>query len=236
MDLENLFRWKGELTIKDRNGEPVIVRKRPLVLFQRIIGDADLVKARKEALKASRTLRRTLRDETSDNAIAMLPDYKTMDKEALKNMTTVAEALILRRQAANLVPAAKEIKPPGSNATLEQQEEYEAALEKSSEDYTKAINEKLQELMELRLKELSEMNRDHLAKTFLGATIDSLCQAEMLNVFNNWCTYLGTYSDKAMTKRAFKSYQTFDNSATELKDQVIRGYLMLEMGGEDLKN
>jgi len=236
MDLEKLFLWKGEITIKDRSGEPVIIRTKPLVLYQRVIGDADLVHARKQALKASRKLRKSLRDQTSDSAASMLPDYESAEPKLLCNMIVMAEALSLRRQATELVSRPKEPKSPKSGATLEDQEKYEAKLEENTKVYLDDINTKIRELMDKRIEELKAMDNKLLPDIFLNATINSLCQAEMLNVFNSWCAYLGTYSDRNITKRAFKAYNSFDNSATELKEQVIRGYLSLEMGGEDLKN
>lgn len=236
MDLNQLFKWKGELVIKDKKGEPVIVRKHPLTLYQRVLGDADLTTVRKKALKASRKLRRELLDLNSDAHLAMIPEYETMDDTILRNAVILSEALEIRRLAIDTVQEPKEPRELTTGASLEEQEDYEEALEKYRDDLNTAINERSTEIMQHRSEELTELDRDALVEAYTKGMSNALCRTEMVNVYNSWCAYLGTFSDKATTKRAFKSYQEFDNVAPELKGQVISGYLQLEVEGNDLKN
>ena len=125
MDLNQLFKWKGELVIKDKNGEPVVVGKRTLILYQRVLGDADLTTVRKKALKASRKLRRELLDSDSDAHLAMIPEYETMDDNILRNAVILSEALEIRRVAMDTAQKPKEPKELVVGASLEEQEDYE---------------------------------------------------------------------------------------------------------------
>lgn len=236
MNLEDLFKWKGKLTILDAAGEPVIVRKKPLVLYQRVVGDAELMTARKKALASSKRLRRNLRDEASEDALTLLPDHERLSQEALSTMLVLAETLTLRRVADKRAKKPKRPAKPKSDATLEQQEKYETALDEYATKAAQAIEEELRKLIESRRNEALEMEHDVLINLFLEATIDSLCRTEMLRVFNSWCSFYGTYSDKAMTKRSFKSFKSFENATPELREQIIGGYVTLEIGGKDLKN
>jgi len=236
MNLSELFKWTGELTIKDRNGEPVIVRKRPLVLYQRVVGDNDLALARKMALKASRGLRKELRDETSSSHAAMIPDSESLSDEVLANMVILADSPEIRRLANAQADKPREPLEPKQEASLEVQEEYEVELEEYKLAVAKAVEDKLREIIDARSAELGKLSREELSTMFLESTIKSICQAEMLKVFNNWCAYLGTYRDSKHTTRAFSSYDEYANVSPELKTQILDGYLTLEINGADLKN
>lgn len=230
MNLDDLFKWKGELEIKDNKGEAVIV------VFQRIVGDAQLVIARKQALKSSATLRKELRQDESDSRIAMVPDHDALDDETLSRMVLLSESMDIRSQATTLADTPKEPKEPGGDATLEQQEEYEASLVAHTKAIEEAVQEKSKELADKRLEELKDVPRKKLVDIFLATVIDSLCRSEMLKTFNCWCAYLGTYKDKRMKTLAFSNYGAFDNASPELKNQILDRYIELELGGTDLKN
>lgn len=236
MNLENLFKWNRELEIKNEDGTTAKIGNKRVILYQRIIGDAELGRARKSALRASRGLRAKLRDESTDERIAMVPDYQDLTETELRNAVILAEGFQIRREAIDTAPQPKLPRELGSSATLEEQEEYEAAQEEYDKAVAKAIDDKAKELIDRRSEELLEIDKETLANNFVNAAIDSLCQGEMLRVFNSWCAFYGTYSDKAMKKRAFKNFDSFDNLSTQLKDQVIGGYTLLQLNGGDLKN
>ena len=236
MDLSTLFRWTGELEVLGRDGEPVMSRNRPLILYQRIIGDADVTIARKHALKASRDLRRLLKDRKSDSYAALVPDYTEMDDTVLRNSVILSEALELRQRALDTIERPRKPLELTSDATLEDRENYLTETEEYDKMVDDLLNEKFEQLAKTRKEQLEQLDKDTLVDLFLVSIVESLCRAEMLRIFNTWCAYLGTYSNKQMNKRAFKSYHNFDNAASELKSLVIGGYMRLEIEGETLKN
>ncbi len=236
MNLENLFKWNNELVIKNSDGTPAKISNKSVILYQRIIGDAELGRSRKSALKSSRRLRASLRDKTTDEHISLIPEYDTLTIDELRNSVILAEGFQIRREATEAASPPKLPKSPKSNATLEEQENYETSMDDYNKKLSKAIDAKTKEIMERRSKELEGVDKDTLSTKFVNAAIDSLCQAEMLRIFNFWCAYFGTYKDKAMRTRAFKSFDSFDNTSTQLKDQIIGGYVLLQLNGEDLKN
>ena len=235
MDLQQLFRWTRELEVLDGNSEVVVLNGKPLVLYQRVIGDADLGIARKNGLKASKTLRAALRDKETDEHIAMLPAYGDAPNHILRNMALYAEALDLRRRAMDIAEQPRKPVKLHSEATLEEQENYEAAMDKYYVDKEELVTEKMKELTTAREAELQTLSKEALIEQFLNSAINSICQRQMLDVFNSWCAYLGTYRGKRMKARAFDNYKSFDNSAPELKSQIIAGYLSLEITGESIK-
>lgn len=236
MELSELFKWKQELPIYDAKGNEVLVRTKPLVVHQKVLGDFDINVARKEALKASRAMRIDLKLATSDSSMALMPDYADADDDTLTNMIVLSEAFEMRRKASSDAKKPKEPRKPGTDATLEEQETYEAAMAEYPAAIAKALDDHVSILIKKRLEALKKFNRKDLESLFVSAVTESLCQAEMLRAFNDWCAYLGTYTDSKCTERAFKSFDEYVNASTELKAQLIMGYTRLEMGGENLKN
>jgi len=234
--LDSLFKWHKELTIKDRSGNSVEINGKPVVVYQRVVGDFEISEARKQALSASRLLRQKLRDPDTPEHNALFPDFNEMDNETIINGIILAEAFSIRNEAEKTYKKPRKPVQPGSDADLEEQENYEVALEKYDDKVEKAIVERTKELIEQKKEELSSKSRQELIDIFTGALINSLCQTEMVRTFNEWCTYLGTYKNKTMTQRAFPSFAAFANSATQLKGQLIDSYLALEIGGKELKN
>lgn len=235
INLDDLFKWKKELTIKDGSGDNVLVKGKPVKVYQRVIGDADLSTARKKGLIASGKLRKELKRTDSDTHIAMLPDYNSLDESVLRSMTVLADAANIRTEAIETYNKPDEPKMP-DDPTLEEQEQYEVAMQEYMDAMDKSITKRMQEIMDQKTEALKQINKDELLERFLESLISSLCRNEMLRVFNSWCAFLGTYKDKSMKKHAFESYAAFDNATPELKEQIINSYITLDIGGEDIKN
>jgi rRNA-processing protein FCF1 len=235
MNLENLFKWDKVLTIKDEDGEVVKIDDEPVILYQRVIGDADLEKARREALRASKRLRKKLKKQNTIEHETMLPDYEEFSNEELKNAIVIAEVADLRQRARNQAQLPTYPSKPDSNASLEAQEAYQEELDTYDKRVEEAVMQELNKLIEQRKKELKGLHKDTLTEVFESSVIDSLCRAEMLEVFNLWQAYLGTFKDEQMTQKAFSSFEAFDNAASHLKQQVVNGYIDLELDGSELK-
>ena len=234
MNLENLFKWNNNFVVKDKQGNPVEVNGEPLTLYQRVVGDAELSEARRQALYESRNLRKALRDEASVEHSTLLPEYEDMSNEELKNAIILTEGGELRRRAEQMADLPKyPVKP--KDGSLEDEEEYQVALDTYEDKKQEAINKQLRKLINRRKEDLKGTHLDNLRKQFIEAVINTISRSKMLETFNYWCAYFGTYKDKAMTKRAFKSFETFDNAATELKEQILNHYIELEFSGGELK-
>lgn len=234
MNLENLFKWSNSFVVRDKQGNEVEIDGEPLTLYQRVVGDAELAEARKNALYASRTLRKALRDEASTEHATLLPEYEDMTNDELKNAIILTEGTTLRRRAEEMADLPKyPVKPKGDS--LEEEEEYQVAVDEYEDKKREEINKQLQKLLDKKKAELKGLHTDTLQEMFIEAVIKTIARSRMLEVFNQWCAYLGTYKDKAMTKRAFKSFEAFDNAATELKEQILEHYIDLEFSGGNLK-
>jgi hypothetical protein len=89
--------------------------------------------------------------------------------------------------------------------------------------------------MEQSRKELSNKSYDWLYGEFINATIDQLCEVELLNKFRTMCVFYGTYLDETLTKKAFSKFEDLDNLPTEIRNEFIEAYIGLEVESPDLK-
>ncbi|GAG01813.1 unnamed protein product, partial [marine sediment metagenome] len=122
-----------------------------------------------------------------------------------------------------------------SDATLEQQEEHQRLEDTFFDRRNEAIKEDTQKLIEQRQVELTSFNRDRIEQIYEDVVINNAAKEAMMTTFNEMMTYLATYNDPKLKKRSFTSYSTFRNANTEVKRQLIEGYLRLEVGGDNLK-
>ena len=236
-NLENLFRWSHKLVINNKAGEPAESKAgKGYVVYQRIIGDNELSIARKMALKASRELRRNLRDVDSPEHAALVPTYEDLNDKELKNAILLASAQKLRQEAIRTAGLPKRPKEIGVDATLEQQEEYEVAVETFETEILELRSKKMTEIADRELKALEGRERDELVMNFVDSMIEGLCSREMLETFNAWCTFYGTYSTKTFKTREFSSFANFSSCVPLVKDQLLSGYIRLDMSGDELKN
>lgn len=234
MKLENLFKWQSSFEVKDENGKVVMDGDKPLTLYQRVVGDAELSEARKNALYASRKLRKELKNEASRDHAILLPDYEDMNKQELQNAIILTDSTQLRRRAEEQADLPKYPTKPKDDS-LEAQEEYQVAIDEYDDKRKEAIDKEVENLIKQRQESLKELTKDELQDLFIESVIRTMARSRMLEEFNKWCAYFGTYEDKAMNRRAFKSFETFDNAAPELKRQILDNYIDLEFSGGELK-
>jgi hypothetical protein len=229
ISVEKLFEWSNKFTIKDR------FNKDKLEVFIRLVGDADLNRARVYGLRKSADMRKKLKDLDSDQRIAYIPDISVIDKDGVIN------TLLLYRSREFATKAVKEVqvkipKEPDSEATLEEQEKYQEFVDNYLDKRQKEIDKYVAKLIESERKKLEERDLESLYKDYENEMINQICNGEMVNKYREFCTFCGTYKDSKFKKRLFESLDEFLNLPSEVKDQLTENYLKLEVGGEDLKN
>lgn len=238
--LEGLFKWTHELVIVDSMGEPVTVqdpktgKQLPVKVYQRIVGDAEVSMARETALRASALKRTELRDPTNLDRILLVPDFERLERDNLISLALLSEVAEIRDMARRDIrfPFPEE---PGIDAALEQQEEYQRLVDTYIERRDEVIKKKAQELLQLRQRELEAMNRQQIERIYEESVINNAARQEMLGTFNEMVTFLATYSDNKFQRRAFTSFSAFRNANSDVKRQLVEGYLNLELQGDKLK-
>jgi hypothetical protein len=229
VDLSKLFNYGDKFSITDRSGKEVVVA------YIRLVGDAELNKARTFALRCSAEFRNKLKDVTSEeNKAYMLGDYSDIKDNELVDMIASYSYQRLAKEA--LKEATVSVpKEPVSDAPLEEQEKYQKEVDNYPIKKMNAVKEKVEELLEELKKVLKKMKREELIKEYETVYINSICEQEMLNKFREMCAYFGCYKDKHYKNKMFSSYETFSNVLPEIKKQIIENYSSVEITSDELK-
>lgn len=227
IDISKLFNWGKEFEIDFKGTK--------LKVYVRLVGDADLNRARVFALRKSAEMRKKLRTDGSDEHMAYIPDFDQIEKDALVGAIIYNQTKDYTLDAIDTVEVEKP-KELSSDASLEDQEKnqeevdnYPALREGKIRDYIiKRADEEKQKLEKLDKKTLYDM--------YVKTLINQVCEAEMLVRFREVCTYFGTYKDKNYKTKLFSSFEQFDNLPEQIKDGLVQTYQSLDFEGEELKN
>jgi len=229
IDLSKLFTWGREFELLGRNSESLGK------VYIRLVGDADLNRARIYALRKSRELRDKLNTPGSDERLAYIPEINSEDRDIL------IETLIsfsLRELTGKVVsdtkvPLPKELK---SNATLEQQEKHQKEVDDYPVKRDKEVRKNLEKEISTLRSDLNKKSTEVLLKEYEKLVINQYCENEMLFRFKDACIVFGAYKDEDYTERLFDSLEVYDNALTEIKTQLSTFYTSLDINMDELKN
>lgn len=226
IDISPLFSWSREFAI-NHDGEDVPV-------FIRILGDADLNRARVAALRAGADLRRKLKDLNSDERIVYIKNIDDMEIETLVNVILVfsIKELSEKAQKNSKIRPPKE---PRSDAKMSAHEKYQEEIDSYPARKQAELKELLEKEVNANKEALYKETKEVLYMKYVQAMIDELCEQTHLRVFKSWCAYLGSYKNAELTERLFSSYDEFDNLDSDLKAQFITEYSKMELHGDDIK-
>lgn len=229
IDITKLFRYEKEVEIKDE------LSQQSGKFYLRIVGDADLNKARVFGLRESSRLRKALKDPDSyerEAFISELPEFKSDD--------ILIQAIILlatgevHREAVNITDV-PEPKAPKSDATLEELEKYQEEVDGWGNKYNNEVDKTMRKLQRKEQKKLEKLETDDLYALYEAYIIDRLCSEEMSGKYYSRCVFMGTYADPKYRKRAFTDFDEYDNASSHLKDRLTEQYRLLELGMDQLK-
>jgi hypothetical protein len=226
VDISKLFAWSREFPLK--------VEGKEYKVYVRLVGDAELSRARTFAFRKSAELRAKLRKEDSDERWAFIPQEDGVSQEELASLMTLAYTRYFTEDA---IKEIKIILPtePDSDASLEAKEEYQKEIDGYPIKRNTMIREFVEKKIEEKRAELAKTSKEQLYKDYVKILIDQLCENEMFSKFREMCTYFGIYKDKKFQNRLFGSFEEFSNVSPGIKEQFMEFYNDLEINGEELK-
>jgi len=227
VDIRALFEYRKPVTLYG-------VGDKNQTIHMRVIGDAELQRARIKALRNSRQLRKQLKDEETDQYMAYVPDISSADKSKILEMTLLSELRSISKDVAGEleIPFPEE---PDSDGTLEDQEEYQKEVDDYPAQREAAVKREIIKRTAEKKKELKKQTREELMEQYLQSLINELCEIKMTKTFYDYVVFFSVYSDEDYKKPLFKSFEEFDNLPTEIKDFLLTEYRGLELGLDDLK-
>lgn len=226
VDISPLFSWSKEFEVVSDTGT--------IPVHMRLLGDADMNRARVAALRKSAELRRKLKDVNSDERMAFIKDMDDLQIEQLVAVIVVFGMKDLSEKAQTKLKI-RPPKAPRSDAKTSVQEKYQAELDTYPIRRQQEIKELLTKEVEIMKEELMTKDKELLYEKYVSSMIDEMCEQELLREFKSYCCFLGTYKDSDLKIRLFGDYEDFNNLQSSLKSQFINEYSTLELQGEELK-
>jgi len=229
VDITQLFRYKTEVEVKDElSGE---VGK----FYLRIIGDADLNRARVFGLRRAARLRKALQEPGSELREAYITDQSdVLSREVLLEGILLLNVGELQKQIVNMTDV-PEPRAPKSDASQEEQEAFQLEIDEYENKYRTAYDKNAKKVEKIERKKLEAMSDDELYQFYEGSIINKLALEEMTKRYYEMCVFLGTYKDLEYKTRAFDNYEDFDNASVYLKERLQEQYRYLELGMLELK-
>ena len=227
VDISKLFHYGDEFVVTGQGTDTSTV-------FMRLVGDAEINRARIFAIRKSAELRKRLRTPDSDERIAFIPSLEDITKEELIQILVKYALSDFAREAIKEV-AMIYPKEPSSDEPLEKHEQYQEIVD----NFEKERNAKAEKLVSKKVKEyekeLGKESLESLLKKYENYVIASVCEQEMANKFKEMCVVFSTFKDKKYSIRAFPSYEVFENITPSIKRQLLDNYSILEISVDNLK-
>ena len=228
VDISKLFNWGKEFTIYSELGDAVFS------LYMRVIGDADLNRARVYALRKSAELRKKLRTRDSEERTAFIPDLENISLENLIEMVLFYSTKSLAGEVIKTINLHLP-KEPDSDAPLEEHEKYQLAVDSWGETRTNLIEDELKKRLEKERIRLSTSSKEDLMASYEKLLTDELCEEEMYKAFNDMKIFFTVFSDAGYKNKLFKNLEEFLNLPTLIKEQLSAFYESLDIKIEELK-
>ena len=228
VDISKLFLWNTEVEIKDDAGTVL------KTVWMRLVGDADLNRARVISLRESSKIREALKTENSDEYMAYIAPLKFTEKENIVAGIKLLNMGDYMDEARTSVITKFPVEPP-SDASLEEQENYQKIIDEFPLKWDKDLDKELKKIDKRESTRLEELDIEVLKKEYIDKLIGYICQSMMNSTFHSYCTYFGTYEDKKFRRRVFRSYDDYSNISPKTKQKLEDAYKELEISVPELK-
>jgi len=229
VDISKLFKWGRVYEVVGVLDDAV-----EALIYMKLLGDADLNRARVYALRESGALRKKLRDETSDEYLAYLSPMEDLTRVDMENMITV----LSMREVSNRVRRSVSIKepvPPRSDAPLEEMESYQKEVDeyeaKRREEIAKAVDRELTVLRE----GMKNKTDDEIRTLYKKLLINEACEEAAIQAFQEMQVYLGCFKDSDYNERFFSSLEEFKNLPPAVKKDIMDAYFSMDIDPTELK-
>ena len=226
VNISKLWDWGTQFETETPKGK--------LSFWMRVVGDADLNRARVYGLRQSATLRRQLKDKDSDERLALVPELDITEKGKIIEAILIYSVTELTDKAQSKLDL-NYPKEPASDATLEEHEEFQEELDKWPAYVEKELRKLHNKEVGLEKKRLGKMSEAELIEYYEETLINKLCENEMMKGFQDMCVFSATVLDEDYKKKLFETIDQFQNLPTEFKERFYAFYTSLNIPTEELK-
>ena len=226
VDISKLFKWGQNMTLNTPQGD--------VEVWIKVLGDADINRARIYALRRSAEMRKKMLDLNSDERIALIPVLDTSSKaKVVELMLTLRIRETTEDATENL-----EIKYPKelpTTASLEEQEKYQAVVDNFPSYIEKLTKKAVERGVTKERKRLSKMSVVELGKLYISTLVEHVCETEMYQAFQDKTTYFACFKDENYILHLFDNFDDYLDLPTEVKTTLSDFYGTLSIDVDTLK-
>ena len=173
VDIAQLFKWSKVVVIEDN------MTNQSVTLHLRLVGDADVNRARTRALRDSGELRKKLRDPKSEERVSFVNELQEIkDKETAVSFCILLDLDELQKKAMRDAKPPAKPKEPKSDASLEEQEKYQKKVDAYPVKYAKVVAKELQKLRETEEERLGALTFEEVYEHYETLVISRLCNTQ----------------------------------------------------------
>jgi|SRR5688572_9901557 len=228
VDITKLFVWGTEYEIV--NGDDEVLAK----VFMRILGDADVNKARVYALRKSFELRRKLKDSNSEERLIYIRDFDDVTDEELINYIVAYSMREIGNDSHKMVKVKRPTQPK-ADASLEKMEKFQKEVDDYPNKVKEAVSKYMKDAVDKLKKSLEGLTKEALYKKYEKLLVEEFCEQEALNSYNEMQLYLGCYKDAEYKERFFESFEQYENLDSQVKKDFRTAYDRLDVRMDELK-
>lgn len=230
VDIAKLFRWGNKITLLDEFGNEKISA------YLRVVGDAEINRARVGAIRKSAELRKRLKTPGTEDRFVFIDNVMEMivskddlvERILLLQIRPITQRVV--KEQSIIIP-----KTPRSDAELEEQEEYQKVVDAFPENRNKELKRKIEEEVKLSAERLVKESMDTLKLIYENLMINELCEQEMFQRYKDLCVFYGSFKDENYKDKLFSNFDEYDNLPTQVKEQLLNNYQSLEINMDELK-
>jgi hypothetical protein len=228
VDISRLFIWGKKFEIYDDTREETIP------VYMRLLGDADVNRARVHALRKSRELRLKLQDPNSDESLIYIKSISEMAEQELVSYIVMFSLRDITNRAYRDVKVEKP-KMPKSDAALKKMEKFQKEIDDFPARFDKAVKEFIKKETDALRAKLEKETKEVLYKKYVELLADEFCEQEALRAYRDMEMYLGCYRDEHYSERFWDSFGQFENLDTGYKQLFRTAYETLDIKMDELK-
>lgn len=226
VDISKLFKWGMRMDLVTPQGN--------VVVWVKILGDADINRARIYALRKSAEMREKMLDLDSDERVAFIPVLDTTSKDKVVELMLTLQV----REISEVATKDLKIKYPKdleSTASLEEQEKYQAIVDNFPNYVTELTKKAVEKEVAKERKRLSKVSVEKLEELYTNTLIEHACETEMYSAFQDKTTYFACFKDDAYVLPLFADFEDYLNLPTEVKNTLSEFYGTLSIDMDALK-
>lgn len=215
------FHWGKEINVLGQS------------MYQRVVPQYVIEKARTRALVESRKMRQKLMDENSDEFVAYIAEVYDYDKAVIVEFLAQQAAKEAAEQYIRNTP--RPVVPQPDEDSVAAAEQYEEARRLAEQAYEEDVLKRAEDVYKTAQSSLSNLDRDVLIERYKQFKRDMLCEEVFMREFEDYIVCNSLFVDREYKKPVF-SLEEFKELPARVRDMLKDSYNDLSLSYDDIKN